>query len=68
MGRALTVAINLFVVVLTSPVLSGEARAESPPKETMDVPSLTLTDEQFLRGETENGVRVTLTGELLFPN
>jgi hypothetical protein len=32
------------------------------------VPSLTLTDEQFLRGDKASGVAVTLTGQLLIPN
>lgn len=69
MGRILTVAISLFLMVLfTSPVLTEETRPKIPPDEALSVPSLTLTDEQFLRGDIANGVPVTLTGELRLPN
>lgn len=69
MGRFLAVVTSLFLVALfASPVLTEETRPKFPPDETLSVPSLTLTDEQFLRGDTANGVPVTLTGELRFPN
>jgi hypothetical protein len=45
-----------------------EVRPKFPPDETLNVPSLTLTDEQFLQGDTANSVVVTLTGQLRFPS
>src|SRR5688500_8159753 len=69
MGRFRTTAISLFVMMLfASAVLAEEPTPKFPPDETIDVPSLTLTNEQFLGGDTANGVTVTLTGNLRFPN
>jgi dienelactone hydrolase len=67
MGRFFTVAI-ILLMALASTLLVGEARPKFPPDETMNMPSLTLTDEQFLRGDSANGVAVMLTGQLRFPN
>ncbi|MBZ9606028.1 dienelactone hydrolase family protein [Phyllobacterium chamaecytisi] len=69
MGRFVTAVISLFILVAFA--LSGDAgnaRPKFPPDESLIVPSLTLTDEQFLKGKTADGVSVTLTGELRFPN
>ncbi|NLS08190.1 hypothetical protein HGP14_33910 [Rhizobium sp. P32RR-XVIII] len=68
MGRFHTFAAHLVVVGLSlSAAAGGQTRPKFPPDETLNVPSLTLTDEQFLRGDTANGVAVTLTGVLRFP-
>lgn len=67
-GRFLRAAIGLFMVLFASPVLFSEVGSEFPSGETIEVPSLTLTNEQFLRGDTTNGVPVALAGELRFPN
>lgn len=69
MGRFLTAAISLLIMMLfASAVLAEGAKPKFPPDERINVPSLTLTNEQFLRGDTANGVAVTLTGNLRFPN
>lgn len=69
MGRFLTITISLLIAALfASPVRAGETRPKFPPDETLTVPSLTLTDEQFLQGDTTQGVVVMLTGQLRFPN
>jgi dienelactone hydrolase len=69
MGRFLTAAISLLIMMLfASAVLAEEAKPKFPPDERINVPSLTLTNEQFLRGDTAKGVPVTLTGHLRFPN
>ena len=67
MGRFLSAAISLFVM-FTSPAIAEDAKPKFPPDERINVPSLTLTNEQFLGGDTANGVPVTLTGDLRFPN
>jgi hypothetical protein len=68
MVRFIGAALTLFFVTLFAPHgHAEEARPKFPPDETLTVPSLILTDEQFLRGETANGVAMTLTGELRFP-
>jgi dienelactone hydrolase len=67
MGRSLITVIGLLIVALLA-VLVGAAGPKFPPDETMDVSSLTLTSEQFLRGDTANGIPVTLKGKLRFPN
>ena len=60
---------NRFLVALFAPpALTEQTRPKFLPDETLSVPSLTLTDEQFLRGDTADGVPVTLSGELRFPN
>jgi dienelactone hydrolase len=70
MGRLLTATIILSLVApFALPAFVEAAQPKlPPPDETLNVPSLTLTDEQFLRGDKANGVPVTLTGELRFPN
>lgn len=69
MRRFATAAISLFFVSLSAlHVFAEEKRPRFPPDETLNIPSLTLTDEQFLRGQKANGVVVTLTGQLRFPN
>jgi dienelactone hydrolase len=57
-----------IVAMLGLPVLSSSAGPRAAPNEILDVPSLTLTDEQFLSGDTANGIPVTLKGDLRFPN
>ena len=69
MGRFVTTLIGLFIVVpFALGGDAGEAKSKFPPDEKLDVPSLTLTEEQFLKGDSTNGVAVTLIGELRFPN
>jgi dienelactone hydrolase len=69
MGRFISAAITVFIVTLFAlRGDAGEVRPTFPPDETLNVPSLTLTDEQFLQGDTANGVVVTLTGQLRFPS
>ncbi|MEX2697636.1 dienelactone hydrolase family protein [Rhizobium mongolense] len=68
MVRFIGAALTLFFVTLFAPHgHAEEARPKFPPDETLTVPSLTLTDEQFLLGDTANGIAVTLTGQLRFP-
>ncbi|CDM60950.1 MULTISPECIES: dienelactone hydrolase family protein [Rhizobium] len=69
MARFIGAALTLFILTLfASQGHAGEVRPKFPPDERLNVPSLTLTDEQFLEGDTANGVAVTLTGELRFPS
>ena len=69
MGRFFSIATVVFIVMqFTSPVLAEDATPKVPPDERINVPSLTLTNEQFLGGDTANGVPVSLTGHLRFPN
>ncbi len=69
MRRFLTIALGLFIVALfASPVIGAKAGPKSPPDETMNVLSLNLTNEQFLRGDTANGIPVTLKGKLRLPS
>ncbi|WP_291861876.1 dienelactone hydrolase family protein [Bradyrhizobium sp.] len=62
------VVVVLIAAMLGLPALVSGARAQFPPNETINVPSLTLTDEQFLNGDTANGIPVTLKGDLQFPS
>jgi dienelactone hydrolase len=69
MGRYLTAGISLLVMMLfASAVFAEESKPKFPPDERINVLSLTLSNEQFLGGDTANGVPVTLTGDLRFPN
>jgi dienelactone hydrolase len=69
MGRFLTLAaILLFVTPFASPVAVKAGQQDFLHDEKVKVQSLTLTTEQFLGGNTTNGVPVTLTGELRSPN
>ena len=69
MARFIGAALTLFFATLfSSHGHAGETRPKFPPDETLTVPSLTLTDGQFLQGNTANGVAVTLTGQLRFPS
>ncbi len=69
MARVIGAALTLCIVTLFAAYgRAGEVRPKFPPDETLTVPSLTLTDEQFLQGNTANGVAVTLTGQLRFPS
>ena len=69
MGRFLAAATGLLMMMLfVSAALAEEVKPKFPPEERINVPSLTLTNEQFLSGDTANGVPVTLTGNLRFPN
>ena len=65
----LTAANGLLIMMLfASAAFAEEAKPKFPPDERIDVPSLSLTNEQFLGGDIANGVPVTLTGHLRFPN
>lgn len=69
MGRFNTAVINLVILVIFGlHGDAGETKSKFPPDEKLNVPSLTLTEEQFLKGDTANGVPITLMGELRFPN
>ncbi|TCA57258.1 hypothetical protein E0H71_03955 [Rhizobium leguminosarum bv. viciae] len=69
MARVIGAALTLCIVALFAAYgRAGEVRPKFPADETLTVPSLTLTDEQFLQGNTANGVAVTLTGQLRFPS
>ena len=68
MARVLGIAISLFLVAFAWPALLADERPKVPRDETLDVPSLTLTTEQFLRGDITHGLPVTLTGDLRTPN
>ena len=69
MARFIGAALTLFIgTLLASDGHVGEVRPKFPPDETLTVPSLTLTDEQFLQGNTANGLAVTLKGQLRFPS
>ncbi|CAN7681007.1 dienelactone hydrolase family protein [Phyllobacterium sp. LjRoot231] len=68
MGGFPTVTCLFILALLASHGHAEEARHKFPPDETLKVPSLTLTDEQFLHGEKMNGVVVMLTGQLRLPN
>ena len=60
-------AFLLLAMTLAAPGLAEEKRPKFPPDETLDVPSLTLTNSQFLSGAAAEGVPVTLSGRLRFP-
>lgn len=69
MARFISATLTLFIVTLfASHGHAGEARPKFPPDEMLTVRSLTLTDEQFLQGDTANGVAVTLKGQLRCPS
>jgi dienelactone hydrolase len=69
MGRLLATAISLFILALfAATVLADDAKPKLPPVERLNVPSLNLTNEQFLRGDKANGIPITLTSDLRFPN
>lgn len=58
-----------FIAVLAMAALlaAQSAAAQEPTWEYPKIPSLTLTDEQFLRGAKEAGVPVSLSAELTLP-
>ena len=68
MIRAAGLAAFVGAMALGSPVLVSQARAEGPPKdiavrtELYAIPSLTLSDSQFLKGDAA-ATAVTVTGE-----
>ena len=63
MGRFVTAVISLVPFALSGD--AGNAKPKFPPDEKLIVPSLTLTDEQFLKGKTADevsGGRLTVVG------
>jgi len=60
-------SITLAALLLVGPVF-GAPKKRPPPDVELAVQSRTATDEQFLKGEAENGNAVTLSGELRLPN
>jgi dienelactone hydrolase len=60
--------VAMLAMLAVLPLQSSEARPKFPPDETLSIPSLTLTDEQFLSGDSSGGTPVTLTGQLRFPS
>ncbi|MEE1613108.1 acetylxylan esterase [Microvirga sp. CF3016] len=56
----------LLILVTTGPV-PVRAQAKLPPEERVEIPSRTLTDDQFLQGDQASGAPVTLTGSLQRP-
>ena len=57
-----------LVLFSSASVLFAAERPKYPRDETLSVQSLTLSDFQFLTGETSTGIPVTLSGELRFPS
>jgi dienelactone hydrolase len=57
---------SLPVLLVVLALAAGGAKAQ--PSEVLDVPSLTLTTEQFLAGDASGGEPVTLTGRLRLPD
>jgi dienelactone hydrolase len=55
------------VLALIAATLAAGSPAAAQHTETLSVPSLTLTNEQFLAGDAASGVPVTLTGLLHLP-
>ncbi|WP_457301808.1 dienelactone hydrolase family protein [Phyllobacterium sp. P5_D12] len=68
MRLSIAIVFSLSIALFAVSGNAEETRPKFPPDEKLNVPSLTLTDEQFLKGDTAGGVPVTLTGELRFPN
>jgi dienelactone hydrolase len=62
MSTRLAILLGLMLI----PILAS-AQPSLPPEETVTISSLTLTDDQFLKGDKENGTPVTLTARLQLP-
>ena len=57
-----------FLLILVTPgPVHVQAQAKLPPEERVEIPSLTLTDDQFLQDGKASGTTVTLTGRLQLP-
>lgn len=58
----------LSAAILTLPLFAAGLSAQTqPPEETIKIPSLTMTDALFLRGDKAGAVPVQLTGKLQLP-
>jgi dienelactone hydrolase len=64
MRRRPTLLAFLLIMAMTGPV---QAQTKLPAEERIGIPSLTLTDDQFLQGDRASGIPVTLTGRLQRP-
>lgn len=58
---------RLLLVAAIIASLTTAAAAQRPPVETLDVPSVTASDTQFLEGKAEDASPVTLAGRLYLP-
>ena len=57
----------LLLSILALSVLHAPGSTAQTPDEVIEIPSLTLSDDQFLQGDIAGGTAVTLTGKLQVP-
>lgn len=60
------ILVSLLLAAGTCHAADGKRRP--PPDELLSIPSRTITDEQFLKGDAVSGAPVTLGGDLRLPN
>jgi len=67
MKRSSTIVAVLLLARLSTTPASSESASAATLEETLQVPSLTLTDDPFLAGDTAAGESVMLSGVLRIP-